>query len=174
MDTSHRSLRLKAFQQLKDGLIIALYLWLIFGLLTLHKSMILAEHHIDFTSHGLALINALALSKVMLVARHLRLGDRLQNEPLLYPTLLKSALFTTILACFKILEDAVVGWWRHESFRQSIYDLGGGTWQGTLTLALLIFVLLVPFVGIGELARVLGEGELQRIFFRHMKVEALS
>ena len=89
-------------------------------------------------------------------------------------TLLKSALFTTILACFKILEDAVVGWWRHESFRQSIYDLGGGTWQGTLTLALLIFVLLVPFVGIGELARVLGEGKLQGIFFRHMKVEALS
>ena len=84
MDTSHQSLRLKAFQQLKDGLIIALYLWLIFGLLTLHKSMILAEHHIDFTSHGFALINALALSKVMLVARHLRLGDRLQNEPLLY------------------------------------------------------------------------------------------
>ena len=50
---------------------IALYLWLILGLLTLHKSMILAEHRIDFTYHGLALINALALSKVMLVARHL-------------------------------------------------------------------------------------------------------
>jgi hypothetical protein len=136
--------------------------------------MILAEHHIDFTSHGLALINALALSKVMLVARHLRLGDQLKNEPLIYPTLLKSALFTAILACFKTLEDAVVGWYRHESFRQSIYDLGGGTWQGTLTLALLIFVLLVPFVGIGELARVLGEGKLQGIFFRHVKVEALS
>jgi hypothetical protein len=136
--------------------------------------MILAEHNINFTSHGLALLNALALSKVMLVARHLRLGDQLKNEPLIYPTLLKSALFTAILACFKILEDAVVGWYRHESFRQSVYDLGGGTWQGTLTLALLIFVLLVPFVGIGELARVLGEGKLQKIFFRHMKVEALS
>jgi hypothetical protein len=127
--------------------------------------MILAEHHIDFTNHGLALINALALAKVMLVARHLRLGNRLQNEPLIYPTLLKSALFTAILAFFKILENAVIGWWRHESFRQSIYDLGGGTWQGTLTLSLLIFVLLVPFVGISELSRVLGEGKLQRIFF---------
>src|SRR6516165_1622716 len=174
MDFSSRSLRLKAYQEFKDGLMIALYLWLILGLLTLHKSMILAEHRIDFTYHGLALINALALSKVMLVARHLHLGDQLRNKPLIYPTLLKSALFTTVLACFKILEDAVVGWWRHESFRQSIYDLEGGTWQGTLTLALLIFMLLIPFVGIGELARILGEGKLQRIFFRPTKVEALS
>jgi hypothetical protein len=55
----------------QNGFMIALYLWLILGLLTLHKSMILAEHRIDFTYHGLALINALALSKVMLVARHL-------------------------------------------------------------------------------------------------------
>jgi hypothetical protein len=165
METSSQSLRLKTYQEFKEGLIIALYLWLIFGLLILHKSMILAEHRIDFTYHGLALINALALAKFMLVARHLHLGDRLKNEPLIYPTLLKSALFTAVLACFKILEDAVVGFYRHESFRQSITDLGGGTWRGTLTLALLIFVLLVPFVGIGELGRVLGEGKLQRIFF---------
>jgi len=174
MDTSSQSLRLKTYREFKDGLIITLYLWLIFGLLILHKSMILAEHHIDFTYHGLALMNALALAKVMLVSKHLHLGHQSEDKPLIYPTLLKSTLFTAVLACFKILEDAVVGWYRHESFRQSIHDLGGGTWQGTLTLALLIFVLLVPFVGIGELARVLGEGELQRIFFRHIKIEALQ
>ena len=62
--------------------------------------MILAEHHIDFVHHGLALINALALAKVMLVARHLHLGE-LKNVPLIYPTLLKSALFTTVLAVSK-------------------------------------------------------------------------
>jgi len=150
---------------LSRSLIIALYLWVIFGLLILHKSLILAEHHIDFAYHGFAVINALALAKVMLLARHIPLGDRLRNAPLIYPTFLKSALFTAVLACFKILEDAVVGWYRHESFQQSIADLGGGTWRGIVTLTLLVFAILVPFVGYGELGRVLGEGKLEKIFF---------
>jgi hypothetical protein len=166
MDTSGRSLVQRAHHELKEGLIIALYLWVVFGLLVLHKSMILAEYHIDFAYHGLALINALALAKVMLAARHIPLGDRLKNAPLIYPTLLKSALFTVVLAFFKILEDAVIAWYRHESFRQSITDLGGGTWTGILTLALLVFAMLVPFVGYGELGRVLGEGKLDRLFFQ--------
>src|SRR6516162_6355762 len=103
----------------------------------MHKSMILAEHHIDFAFHGFALLNALALGKIMLVARKLDLSARMKDAPLIYPTLLKSAFFTVVLACFKILEDAAIGLYRHQSFRQSISELGGGTWQGILTLALL-------------------------------------
>lgn len=150
---------------------ITLYLWAVFGLLEMHKSMILAEHHFDYAHHGLALINALALAKVMLVARHLHLGE-LKNVPLIYPTLLKSALFTIVLACFKILEDTLIGFYRHESFQQSIADLGGGTWQGVLTLALLVFAMLIPFVGYGELGKVLGEGKLERIFFQTHPLES--
>jgi hypothetical protein len=160
------TLKQKAYSQFRDFLIIALYLWAIFGLLEVHKSMILAEHHIDFAYHGLALFNALALAKVMLVAKHLRVGEPLAEAPLIYATLLKSALFTIVLACFKILEDAVIGWYRRESFQQSIADLGGGSWKGVLSLTLLVFVLLIPFVGFGELGRVLGEGRLQKLFFR--------
>src|SRR3974377_678118 len=145
MDTSNRNLLQKAHHDVKEGLRIALYLWGVFGLLVLHKSMILAENNIDFAYHGFALINALALAKVMLVARHINLGQQLKNAPLVYPTLLKSAFYTVVLAGFKILEDAVVGWYRHESFRQSIADLGGGTWRGVLTLVMLVFVMLVPF-----------------------------
>ena len=167
MHTSSQNFRHRAYREFKEALIITLYLWVVFGLLLLHKSMILAEHHIDFAYHGLALVNALALAKVMLLARHLPLGEQLKDLPLIYPTLLKSALFTAVLACFKILEDAAIGWYRHEPFRQSITELGGGTWKGILTLALLVFTMLVPFVGYGELGTVLGEGKLERIFFQH-------
>lgn len=171
MSASKLTIKQRALHTIKEGLLIAVYLWVVFGLLILHKSMILAEHHIDFAYHGLALINALALAKVMLLARHLRFGDQLKNVPLIYPTLLKSALFTVVLACFKILEDAVIGWYRREAFEQSITALGGGTWKGILTLALLVFVMLVPFVGYGELAKALGEGKLEKIFFHSRMVE---
>ena len=172
MDTSTPTLKQRAYHEFKEGLIIVLYLWAVFGLLVLHKSMILAEHHIDFAYHGLAIINALALAKVMLLVRHLHLGDQLKKAPLIYPTVLKSALFTIVLACFKILEDAVIGFFRHESFRQSNTEFGGGTWQGILTLALLVFAMLIPFVGYGELGRVLGEGKLEMLFFRPRSSES--
>jgi hypothetical protein len=166
MSTSRQGLKQRVFLEFKEGLIITLYLWAVFGLLVLHKSMILAERHIDFAYHGLALINALALAKVMLVARKLDLSARVKDAPLIYPTLLKSAFFTVVLACFKILEDAAIGLYRHQSFLQSNSELGGGTWQGILTLALLVFVMLIPFVGFGELRRVMGEGKLEKLFFR--------
>jgi len=53
--------------------------------------------------------NALALAKVMLVAQELHLGDQFRDAPLIYPTLLKSFVFTIVLACFKIVEDGAMG-----------------------------------------------------------------
>jgi hypothetical protein len=137
----------------------------------MYKAVILAEQHIAFVYHGLAIINALALAKVMLVAKDLHLGERFDEAPLIYPTLLKSALFTVVLACFKILEDAAVGVYHGRSFHQSITELGGGTWTGILTLMLLLFVVLIPFVGFGELQRVFGTEKLARVFFHQRALE---
>ena len=165
METTGRTLKQKAIGETKKFFFIALYLWLVFGLLVIYKSVILGEYHIAFAYHGFAIINALALGKVMLVAQGLHLGKRFDNAPLIYPTLLKSAIFTVVLACFKILEDAGVGLYRGKSFAESVADLGGGTLQAILTLTLLLFVVLIPFVGFGELQRVLGEGKLKQMFF---------
>src|SRR5246127_520010 len=162
---SRSSLKQKAYKEIKEFYLIALYLWVVFSLFVLYKSVILAEEHISFALHGFALINALALAKVVLVARKLHLGERFDDAPLIYPTIFKAALFTILLACCKILEDAAVGQFHGKSFQESISDLGGGTWKGILTLTLLLFVILIPFFGIGELQRVLGAGKLTQLFF---------
>jgi len=168
---SSRTLKQIAYQQLKEFLVIALYLWVVFGLFVMYKSAVLAEQHIAFAYHGFAIINALALAKVMLTAKDLHLGEKFDEAPLIYLTLLKSALFTVILACFKILEDATIGLYHGQSFHQSIADLAGGTWKGILTLTVLLFAVLIPFVGFGELQRVLGKGKLAQIFFHSRPLE---
>jgi hypothetical protein len=138
------------------------------------KSVVLAENHIPFAYHGFALIHAVALAKVMLTAKDLHLGEKFDEAPIIYSTLLKSALYTLLLACFKILEETAVGLYHAKSFQQSISDLGGGTFNGILILILLLFAMLVPFVGYGELQRVLGEGKLERIFFYPRPLESES
>src|SRR5215472_4154028 len=170
MGTSSRIKQI-AYEQLKEYLVAAVYLWVVFGLLVMFKAVILAEQRIAFVYHGFAIINALALAKVMLVAKDLHLGERFDQAPLIYPTVLKSALFALVLACFKILEEAAIGLYHGKSFRQSIAELGGGSSTGMLTLTLLLFVVLIPFVGFGELQRVFGAEKLARIFFHQRALE---
>jgi hypothetical protein len=172
MTISRHQLKEKAYRELKEFLVIALYLYLIFGLLMLYKSAILAEQHISFAYHGLAAINALALAKVMLLAKGLHVGEHYDDRPLIYPTLFKSALFTLVLVCFKILEDAAIGLYHGKTFRGSIADLAGGTWQGILTLSLLLFVVLIPFVGFGELQRRIGKDKLAQVFFHERQAQS--
>jgi hypothetical protein len=165
MGTTTGRLKQRAHHELKEFVVIVLYLWVIFGLFLLYKSVILNEEHISYVAHGVALINALVLGKFVLIARAFHLGDAANDAPLIYPTLRKSALFSIVLAGCKILEDAAVGFFHGKSFSQSIGDLGGGTWKGILTLTVLIFVCLIPFFAFGELQRVFGEGKLTQLFF---------
>jgi len=165
MDAPNRTLKQKAYQGLKEYLIISFYLWVVFALFVLYKSVILAEQHIGFAANGFALINALALGKIMLIAQELHYGEHYSDAPLIYPTLFKSAAFAVILGCFKILEEAGVGWYHGRSFRESMMGIGGGSLGGILSLMAILAVLLIPFFGFTELRRVLGAEELRKLLF---------
>ena len=164
MATTSRTLKQKAYSEAKELLIITLYLWVIFGMFITYKAVILSENGIDFAAHGVALINAVALAKIMLIAKAFHMGDRTGDAPLIYPTLRKSAMFSVLLTFFKILEDVIVGLFRGRSVSQSIDEVFGGTWKGTVIVAVFLFVILIPFFGFGELQRVFGEGKLGQLF----------
>ena len=166
MDKSRwAAIKRKAYETTREFFFIALYLWVIFGLFVLYRSVILAQGISGFEK-GFAVINALVLGKVMLIAKELRLGETSHDAPLIYPTLLKSALFSVVLLLCKILEEAARGLYRGESFQQSIAGLAGGTWQGMLCVAAILFALLIPFFAFTELQRVFGEARLKELFFR--------
>jgi hypothetical protein len=159
------TLKQRAYRGAREYLIISLYLFVVFGLFAIYKSVILAEQNIDYEPQGWALINALALGKVVIIAQELHFAENFRGAPLIYPTLLKSFAFTIVLACFKIVEEAVVGMWIHgKSFQDSIATIGG-SWKGILSLTVLLFVVLIPFFGFTELQRVFGE-RLVGAFFR--------
>jgi hypothetical protein len=165
-----RALKQKALQEAREYLLISLYLFVVFSLFVLYKWVILAEDHIDFALHGFALFNALALAKVMLVAQDLHLADRFRDAPLIYPTLLKSFVFTIVLACFKVAEEGVMGMLHGKSFRESAVLVAGASGKEELVFASLFFVMLIPFFGFTELRRVFGEDRLVGAFFnsRHL------
>jgi hypothetical protein len=74
-------------------------------------------------------------------------------------------VFTILLAGFKIAEQTAVSMYHGKPFDRSLSDLGGGTWQGILSLAGVLFVVLIPFFGFTELRRVFGDDRLVGVFF---------
>jgi hypothetical protein len=165
MDTPNRTLKQKAYEGLKEYLFISLYLWVVFGLFVLYRSVILSEQHLSVTASGFALINALALGKIILLAQDLHFGERFSDAPLIYPTLFKSGAFALILGCFKILEETGVGLYHGRSFQESMIGIGGGTIKGVLSLIAILGVLLVPFFAFTELRRYFGDDKLRRLLF---------
>lgn len=166
MNETKGNLKQKAVHEMREYLVISFYLFVVFSSFVIYTSVILAEHHIDFVLHGFALFNALALAKVMLVAQELHLADSFQDAPLIYPTLLKSVVFTVVLACFKVAEEAAVGMFHGKSIQESIAVLGNSSWKEDLCLIVLLLVVLIPFFGFTELRRVFGAERLVGVFFK--------
>lgn len=164
------TIKRKAVEATKEYLVMVAYLWVILGLFTLYHAVILARD-ISILEQGFAIINALVLGKVMLIAKELRLGEVARGRPLIYPTLLRSALFSIVLTFFKVLEEGVRGLFKGKSFQESISGMGGGTWEGILCVTAILFVALIPFFGFSELQRVIGEARLRELFFRSRGLE---
>src|SRR5580704_7387338 len=89
-----RRLKTGAIDETRELFGIFIYLWVLLSL---------------FSHQGFAIINALALAKVVLVAEYFHVGDKLKNRPLIYPIMFKSAVFAVILLCFHIIEETLLG-----------------------------------------------------------------
>ena len=49
----------RVVHKLKQFLAIFLYLWVLLALFDLHRTIILAEHHLNYPAQGFAIVNAL-------------------------------------------------------------------------------------------------------------------
>ena len=81
---AERGFKGRAKDQIRNFGLMFLYLWIVFGLLAVHESMILSQHQLSYQVRGVAIVNALVFAKVMLVAEDLHLGRRL-NDRLICP-----------------------------------------------------------------------------------------
>lgn len=61
-----RHLREKVVDEFSILVILLGYLWVVFELLSIHKSLILSQYHLDYPEHAFAIINALVFAKVLL------------------------------------------------------------------------------------------------------------
>ncbi len=165
-DSRGRNLLGKIIVEIKKFLGMAVYLWVMFGLLALLASVVLAERHISYRFYGFAIINSLILAKVMLVAEDLHFGENFEDRPLIYPISYKAVLFAILFICFDLAEEVLLGVARGNTFAQSIPNIGGGRPIGVFFVAIILSVGLIPFFAFREIGRVIGKRELLFLIFK--------
>jgi hypothetical protein len=165
VESRWQRVRKRFFQAWKRFLLMAFYLWVVFGLFALYQSILLRQRGIDYEMYGFALFNALVLGKIMLVAENLRLARWLPRRPLIYRILFEGFLLSILFIGFHVLEKVITGLIRGKAAAASVPAIGGGGLAGLATVALILFVTLIPFFAFRNVSRELGRGRLESMIF---------
>ena len=81
----------------------------------------------------------------MLVAENLRLARWLPRRPLNYRILFEGLLFSLLFIYFHVVEKVVTGSFKERAAAESVPAIGGGGLAGIASVALIMFVMLIPF-----------------------------
>jgi hypothetical protein len=161
-----RTLKEKASEEFRRFLVIFLYLWIVFGLLSIHKSIILSQHHLDTEENAFAIINAFVFAKVLLIGEHFNLGTRFRDRPLIYPILYRSFVFSLVLIGFHIVESVAMGLFHGRTIAESLPPFLGWNPRGLLAVGIMCFVLLLPFFGFRVITQVIGRDEMKALLLK--------
>jgi hypothetical protein len=153
----------KAKHELQEMLLLFGYLAFFFCALTIYDLLLLRQYHIKYWNFGFALINALVITKVIMIGEYAKVGRRHENKPLLVSIFWKSLIFGVLVYAFHIVE---------EIFRRVVHgaDVAGASrdvrLDNLLGRSLVVFCAFIPLFAFREFRRVMGEEEFNRLFFR--------
>jgi hypothetical protein len=152
--------------ELRKLSITVIYLWVLLSVFALFREIILANYSINYSAKlGFALINALILAKFMWLGEILHAGKSAAGTTLLHSTVWNSALFAVILMVCHLLEETLLKLWHGQSLLESFSETVAAP-RGIFALALVMFVVLIPFFFAKGLVEILGKDGIKRLLLQ--------
>jgi hypothetical protein len=158
-------LKQKLSREMKQFLVIFLYLGVLIGAFNTYRWLIMAEYHVGYFVYGYSLIEALVLAKVILTGESLGIGERFSGRPLIFATLYKTMLFALAVLVISILEHLITGFLHGKGLAGIVQEVISGRYE-MLGRILVMFVAFIPFFAFREAMQPLGEVNLFDLFFR--------
>ena len=152
--------------------IVVVYLASFLGAFTWYRRFVLAAHEITYLHYGTSVLEALVLAKLILIGDALHLAHRLDDKPLIVPTLYKAVVFSLWVGLFTVLEHTVVGLLHERGVAAGVQELMSTGKFELLARCLVTFCAFIPFFAFKELQRVLGVDKLLTLFFRRRGLHA--
>ncbi len=165
-DSPTRALAGRLMNEVRQFVVMFLYLWILFGLFVLNQVLTLEQHGLSIALSGFAMLNALVLAKVMMIVEYFDFSRWLRGGPLVYPVVFESLLLSVLFIVFHFVERVVMGLLKGEALQQSIPNIAGGGPLGLICIGCILLFSLLPFFAFKHLSRVLGPGYVYGLFFR--------
>jgi hypothetical protein len=151
--------------EVKQFLLVALYMYVCFIALLLYSASI-AGAHVGFAHAGAALLKAMLLAKFVLLSHWLHLGERSRGWRGIYSVLYQALAMWAFMVLLTVIERVIETLVHGESIAAALTALHGQALVAALAHGLVLFLVLLPYVAFRQVGAVLGPGELNRIFFK--------
>jgi hypothetical protein len=158
-------LKQKLSREMKQFMIVFLYLGVLIGAFNIYRWLLMAEYHVGYFVYGYSLIEALVLARVIIIGESLEIGERFADRPLIFPTLYKTLLFSLCVLAFAIIEHLITGFLHGQGLTGVVQEIIKGRYE-IMARLFIMFVAFIPFFAFREAMRALGEVKLFDLFFR--------
>ena len=162
-NSKHTGLKQKAIHEFQDMTVVFLYLAFFFCALATYSTLLLQKYEISYFNYGAALINALIITKIILIGEALRFGTKHEAKPLIYSVFYKAFMYCLLVFAFHLVEEIIKRLIRGEAFAGAYHEV---RLDQLLARSLVIFCTFMPFFAFRELARVIGPEKFRNLFLR--------
>lgn len=162
-NTQQTSLRKKVVHEAKEMTSVFLYLAIFFCALTTYSMLLLQKFEISYFNYGAALLNALIVTKIILIGEAVHLGKKHETKPLIYSSMYKAFVYGLLVFGFHMVEEVVKRLIHGKDIAGAFRDI---RIDDLLGRSVIIFLTFIPFFAFRELERVIGRDTLRDLFFR--------
>ena len=156
------SLKEKAAHEFREIAVVFLYLAFFFCALATYGMLLLGRFHISYFAYGTALINALVITKVILIGEAVHIGNRYEHKPLFYSAVYKAFLFSLLVLAFHFLEEAIKRLVHGQDIAGALHEI---RLDELLARSVVVFCTFIPLFGFREMRRMLGEDKFRTLLF---------
>jgi hypothetical protein len=162
MNSAHPALKQKAKHELREMLELSLYLAFFFCALAVYDMLLLNQYQVKNWNFAFALINALVITKVIMIGEYAKLGRKHENKSLLVSAVWKAFVFGLLVYAFHIIEEAIKRLIHGADLARAPREI---RFDQLAARAIVVFCIFVPLFAFREFRRVMGEDEFRTLLF---------
>ena len=148
------------------------YFFVAFNLIVFTTNLMIHDYWFRLSAFLLATTTALIVGKAVLVANHIKWIHLYRGAPLIQPILYKTIFYTLVVFVARFIERFLHFAVDENGFRWAIEsEIETFSWHRFVAVQIWIFTSFFVYVAATEIGDLMGEGQLQRLLFRHRSSE---
>ena len=162
MNSTHVGRKQKIKHELREMLELFVYLAFFFCSIALYDMLLLRQYTVEYLTITFALINALVITKVIMIGEYAKLGRKHEDKALLISAAWKAFVFGLLVFAFHIVEEVIKRLIHGADILKASRGIGFEQFAGR---AIIVFCVFIPLFAFREFRRAMGEEEFRSLVF---------